>query len=68
MEHHDVTDGLELRLRAARPRAARVDEDAFDPELLARVRDQPIAARAAPCRALSRSRWRPAPRSPRPPW
>jgi hypothetical protein len=45
MEHHDVTDGLQLRLRAARPRAARVDEDAFDAELLARVRDQPIAAR-----------------------
>ncbi len=36
---HDVME----RLRAARPR---VDDDAFDPELLARVREQPIEARA----------------------
>jgi hypothetical protein len=44
MEHH-VTDDLERRLRAARPPMAGVDENAFDAELLARVRDQPIAAR-----------------------
>jgi hypothetical protein len=42
---HDVTDDLERRLRAARPPMAGVDENAFDAELLARVRDQPIAAR-----------------------
>jgi hypothetical protein len=44
MEHH-VTDDLQRRLRAARPPMARVDENAFDAELLARVREQPIAAR-----------------------
>jgi hypothetical protein len=42
---HDLTDDLERRLRAARPRTARPDENAFDAALLARVRDQPIAAR-----------------------
>jgi hypothetical protein len=42
---HDVNDDLERRLRAARPRAAVQDQDAFDVELLARVRDQPIASR-----------------------
>ena len=43
---HDVTDDLERRLRAARPRAAHIDEDAFDADLLARVREQPIARAA----------------------
>jgi hypothetical protein len=42
---HDLTDDLERRLRAARPSAARADENAFDAELLARVRELPIAAR-----------------------
>ena len=42
---HDMIDELERRLHAARPRTARVDENAFDAELLARVRDQPIARR-----------------------
>ncbi|MDX6663834.1 MAG: hypothetical protein QOG68_40 [Solirubrobacteraceae bacterium] len=42
---HELTDDLERRLRAARPRMARADESAFDAELLARVREQPIAAR-----------------------
>jgi hypothetical protein len=41
----DLTDDLDRRLRAARPRAARADEHAFDADLLARVREQPIAAR-----------------------
>ena len=44
MEHH-MTDDLERRLRAARPPMAHADEDAFDADLLARVREQPIAAR-----------------------
>jgi hypothetical protein len=43
----DMIDDLERRLRAARPAAARADENAFDAELLARVRDQPIARRSA---------------------
>ena len=42
---HDMTDDLERRLRAARPRRGPLDEDAFDADLLARVREQPIAAR-----------------------
>lgn len=42
---YDLTDELEHRLRASRPDAAHVDENAFDPELLRRVRDQPIDAR-----------------------
>ena len=53
MAHHDMTDGLEGRLRAARPQRARVDEDAFDAELLARVREQPIAARRSVPRAVA---------------
>jgi hypothetical protein len=50
---HDVKDDLERRLRAARPRAARADENAFDAELLARVRDQPIASRRTVPRAVA---------------
>jgi hypothetical protein len=38
---HDVID----RLRAARPHATDVDEHAFDAELLARLREQPMPAR-----------------------
>lgn len=49
----DVTDELERRLRAARPRMARVDEDAFDEELLAHVRGQPIAPRRTVPRAVA---------------
>ncbi|HEX4671649.1 MAG TPA: hypothetical protein VH279_05255, partial [Solirubrobacteraceae bacterium] len=50
---HDVTNDLERRLRAARPRAACADESAFDAELLARVRKQPIAARRSVPRAAA---------------
>jgi hypothetical protein len=50
---HDLTDDLDRRLRAARPRTARVDESAFDAELLARVRDQPIARRRTIPRAVA---------------
>jgi hypothetical protein len=49
----DVMDGLERRLRAARPRMARVDETAFDEELLAHVRGQPIASRRTVPRAVA---------------
>jgi hypothetical protein len=45
----DVID----RLRAARPRSAHVDEHAFDAELLASVREQPIAARRSVPRAVA---------------
>jgi hypothetical protein len=45
VEHDDLTDDLQRRLRAARPASARVDDDAFDGALLARVRQEPIAAR-----------------------
>ncbi|HMJ37873.1 MAG TPA: hypothetical protein VK501_28450 [Baekduia sp.] len=50
---HDVNDDLEVRLRAARPHMARADENAFDADLLARVRDQPIAARRTVPRAVA---------------
>jgi hypothetical protein len=50
---HDVIDDLERRLRTARPAAAAVDPDAFDGELLARVRDQPIARRRTVPRAVA---------------
>ncbi len=50
---HDVTDDLTRRLRAARPPVARADENAFDAGLLARVREQPIAARRAVPRAVA---------------
>lgn len=49
----DVMDELDRRLRAARPRTARTDESAFDAELLARVRDLPIAARRSVPRAVA---------------
>jgi hypothetical protein len=49
---HDLTDDLERRLRAARPRAAHPDENAFDADLLAHVREQPIAARRHVSRAV----------------
>lgn len=52
MEHH-VTKDLDSRLRAARPTTACADEDAFDAELLARVRDQPIARRRTVPRAVA---------------
>jgi hypothetical protein len=50
---HDVTDDLARRLRAARPPMARADENAFDADLLARVREQPIAARRTVPRAVA---------------
>ena len=50
---HDMTDDLDRRLRAARPPTAHADEDAFDAELLARVREQPIAARRTVPRAVA---------------
>jgi hypothetical protein len=49
----DVIDDLERRLRAARPRTARVEENAFDDELLAHVRGQPIASRRTVPRAVA---------------
>jgi hypothetical protein len=52
MDHH-VTDDLDRRLRAARPSSARPNEGAFDAELLARVRTQPIAARRSVPRAVA---------------
>lgn len=42
---YDLTDELHRRLRASRPDAAHVDETAFDSDLLARLRGQPIGAR-----------------------
>lgn len=45
---HKLNDDLERRLRAARPRHARADEQALDTELLARVRQQPVARRTVP--------------------
>ncbi len=51
---HDMTDALDRRLRAARPRAAGAGyESVFDAELLARVREQPIAPRRAIPRAVA---------------
>ena len=50
---HDVTDDLARRPRAARPPMARADENAFDAELLARVREQPIAPRRSVPRAVA---------------
>jgi hypothetical protein len=41
---HDLTESVERRLRAARPPAAAVDPDAFDPAMLARVVASPPAA------------------------
>ena len=42
---HDLTDAPDRRLRAARPHAACVNDNAFDADLLARVRAQPIPPR-----------------------
>ncbi|MDX6566727.1 MAG: hypothetical protein QOE10_2389, partial [Gaiellales bacterium] len=53
MEHHDLTDDLHRRLRAARPAAARVDEHAFDGDLLTRVQQGPIAARRSVPRSVA---------------
>jgi hypothetical protein len=53
VEHHDMTDDLQRRLRAARPLAARVDQAAFDQELLDRVRRQPVGARRAVRRSVA---------------
>jgi hypothetical protein len=50
---YDMTDDLARRLRACRPSMARPDEDAFDADLLARVREQPIAARRTVSRAVA---------------
>jgi hypothetical protein len=52
MERH-MTDDLDRRLRAAQPASARPEEHAFDAELLARVREQPIAARRSVPRAVA---------------
>ncbi len=46
-------DVIDERLRASRPRSARVDAGAFDAELLARVREQPIAPRRTVPRAVA---------------
>jgi hypothetical protein len=51
---NDVID-LDSRLRAARPPAADTDANAYDAELLARVREQPIAGRRTVPRALALS-------------
>ncbi len=50
---HDMTDDLARRLRASRPPMAHADEDAFDADLLAHVREQPIAARRTIPRAVA---------------
>ena len=50
---YDMTDDLARRLRASRPPMAHADEDAFDADLLARVREQPIAARRTVPRAVA---------------
>ena len=50
---HDVTHDLDRRLRAARPAAARIDEDAFDAELLTRLREGPIARRRSVPRGVA---------------
>ena len=44
---HDVTDDLDRRLEATRPQAGCVEDTAFDADLLARVRAQPIPPRRA---------------------
>ncbi|MFL5844247.1 MAG: hypothetical protein ACJ762_06095 [Solirubrobacteraceae bacterium] len=48
-----VITELDRRLRAACPPAAAADEHAFDGALLARVREQPIAARRSMPRAMA---------------
>lgn len=49
----DLTDDLERRLRAARPAMAHADDTAFDADLLARVREQPIAPRRSVPRTVA---------------
>jgi hypothetical protein len=44
---NDLMNDLDRRLRAARPDTARPEDDAFDADLLARVRTQPVASRRA---------------------
>jgi hypothetical protein len=53
MEHHHLTDDLDRRLRASRPATAQADDGAYDAELLARVRTQPVAARRSVPRAVA---------------
>jgi hypothetical protein len=53
VERNELNDDLHLRLRAARPAAARVEEHALDDALLARVRQGPIAARRTVPRSLA---------------
>jgi hypothetical protein len=48
-----VTDDLDARLRSARPRAGDTDPAAFDAELLARVRENPIAPRRSVPRTVA---------------
>jgi hypothetical protein len=52
VEHHDLMDGVDRRLRAARPAAGLVDDDAFDADLLERVRREPLPARRRSRRPL----------------
>ena len=49
----NLTDDLDRRMRAARPRTAVPVENAFDADLLARLRTQPIAARRSVPRAVA---------------
>jgi hypothetical protein len=49
---NDVIDDLDRRLRAARPAAAEPEWGAVDDDLLARVREQPLAARRTLPRAV----------------
>jgi hypothetical protein len=53
VEHHDLIDDLDRRLRAARPAGADVEADAFDADLLARVRRGPVAGRSAARRRVA---------------
>jgi hypothetical protein len=50
---NDLMDDLDRRLRAARPATAEPDWDAFDADLLARVREQPVASRRTVPRAIA---------------
>jgi hypothetical protein len=57
----DLMDDLDRRLRDARPNAARVDEQAFDADLLDGLRHRPIDARRTVPRCRGRPRWRSGP-------
>ena len=46
MPHDDLMDDLDVRLRQSRPDDADVDADAFDADLLARVRSTPMTPRS----------------------